>query len=132
MNIIAFVSTYNPTDCFKVSKFFAKPDTESTVSKPVHDSNGEPVDPFLLPPQAVTLSWPDDGERVSMHVYLNTAPSPMLFTREWMEYRRGPDGLLPSFSWDNINFGDWKDARVEKFDVKFPEVCFQIALFAEC
>jgi hypothetical protein len=109
-----------------VTKFFAKPPADQPA-KPVIGADGETIDPHLLPPKTVSLSWPVDGEAISMHVYLTTSPSPNMFQSDWLDYRKGPDGYLPSFSWENITFGDWKDSRVEEFEVKFPEASIERA-----
>jgi hypothetical protein len=53
-----------------------------------------------------------------MHVYLSTSPDGNVFDRK----RKNEDEGLPHFSWENIIFGDFNDARVMDLEIKFPDV----------
>jgi hypothetical protein len=52
-----------------------------------------------------------------MHVQLTAEPNELM--------RNAPidmGGRLPSFSWENIVFGDWNEERNIDLDVEIPEV----------
>ncbi|KAL4263239.1 CLPTM1 family protein [Pleurotus pulmonarius] len=83
--------------------------------------DGVPVDPRSLPAAQALPAWPL-GIPLDMHVYLSTAPYGDVFSRLWTSgYRKDDDEGLPNFVWKNITWGNWNDARVEEFDIKFPE-----------
>lgn len=84
---------------------------------------GQPS-PFDLPPQKAYLSpeW-QLGNTVDMHVHLSTSPFGDVFSSKWTSgWRKSSDDDLPSFVWENITFGDWKESREAVYDVKIPEV----------
>jgi hypothetical protein len=80
------------------------------------DPSATGVDPRLLPPVNVELAWPL-GHPVSMHVRLIAAPN------EDMHNWKVDQGRLPSFTWENIIFGNWNEARSAQMEVEIPEVC---------
>jgi hypothetical protein len=63
-----------------------------------------------LPTQGV-LGWPLEIP-LSLHVYLTTSDVPSA--------RESNEGL-PSFVWEGIKFGDWKESRVIDFNVPIPK-----------
>ncbi|PFH49245.1 hypothetical protein AMATHDRAFT_148054 [Amanita thiersii Skay4041] len=56
-----------------------------------------------------------------MHVYLSSLPSGNVFNQWTNRWRKDQDEGLPHFIWENITFGDYNDARVVEFEIKFPE-----------
>ncbi|KDQ64299.1 hypothetical protein JAAARDRAFT_118483 [Jaapia argillacea MUCL 33604] len=57
-----------------------------------------------------------------MHVHLSTSPSGDVFSKQWTSaWRKDQDEGLPTFIWDNMTFGDWKETRTIDFDVNLPE-----------
>ncbi|KAF8214057.1 cleft lip and palate transmembrane protein 1-domain-containing protein [Mycena galopus ATCC 62051] len=56
-----------------------------------------------------------------MHVFLSTSPIGDVFSSKWTSsYRKDEDEGLPNFVWKNLTFGDYNDARVVEYDIKFP------------
>ncbi|KAG2073682.1 cleft lip and palate transmembrane 1 [Suillus decipiens] len=56
-----------------------------------------------------------------MHVYFSTSPNGDVFSRQWTSaWREDQDAGLPSFVWENIIFGDWKETRVATYDINLP------------
>ncbi|KAJ7432996.1 cleft lip and palate transmembrane protein 1-domain-containing protein [Mycena galericulata] len=56
-----------------------------------------------------------------MYVHLSTSPSGDVFSSKWTSgYRKDEDEGLPSFTWENITFGDYTEERVVDYNIKFP------------
>ncbi|THV08204.1 cleft lip and palate associated transmembrane protein [Dendrothele bispora CBS 962.96] len=103
------------------TKYFAPKPTTNPAAPTV--SPGQPgyVDPQTQLPTTAVSAWPL-GETLSMHVHLSTTPHGDVFSKQWTSgYRKDRDDGLPSFVWENITYGDWKDSRVEEYTVNFPE-----------
>lgn len=99
----------------------AKPPTTPSAAGPGNDAAqpGE-VNPFLLPPVQAYSAW-KLGQPLSMHVYFSTSPNGDVFSRQWTSaWREDQDAGLPSFVWENIIFGDWKETRVATYDINLP------------
>ncbi|TFK43833.1 cleft lip and palate transmembrane protein 1-domain-containing protein [Crucibulum laeve] len=108
-----------------ISKFMQspKPETPAVVDSPVtanSDASKPVINPWEALPVQALPEWPL-GQKLDMHVYLSTSPNGDPFTKWTAAYRKSNDEGLPHFVWGNITFGDWNDARVAEFDVKFPE-----------
>jgi hypothetical protein len=113
---VGWSSCIDPISSLSVAKKFIgnKPPTLNPADSTV--ANSEPVNPFSLPPVQIEPEWPTNIE-LAMHVYLSTSP-----TGEWNSVTKYDKNGLPDFVWDNIKFGDWKDSRVEEYEIKFPQV----------
>ncbi|EIW76278.1 cleft lip and palate associated transmembrane protein [Coniophora puteana RWD-64-598 SS2] len=93
--------------------------TEPPVAAP--DIPQAQVNPFLLPPEQARLAWALH-QPVDMHVYLSTSPNGDVFSRQWTSgWRKDADAGLPSFVWENISFGEWKEERAVDLEVELPE-----------
>ncbi|KAK7470267.1 hypothetical protein VKT23_001700 [Stygiomarasmius scandens] len=103
-----------------VTKYFApKPNTPAAPTV----SPGQPgyVDPRTVPPTTALPEW-NLGDNLSMHVFLSTTPHGDVFSKQWTSgYRKDRDEGLPNFVWENITYGNYKDSRVEEFNIVFPE-----------
>ncbi|KAG2361748.1 cleft lip and palate associated transmembrane protein [Suillus spraguei] len=98
----------------------AKPPTAPSVAGPGNDAQPGEVNPFLLPPVQAYSAW-KLGQPLSMHVYFSTSPNGDVFSRQWTSaWREDQDAGLPSFVWENIVFGDWKETRVATYDINLP------------
>ncbi|KAL0950176.1 hypothetical protein HGRIS_010169 [Hohenbuehelia grisea] len=98
------------------TNYFAE--KKPSANKPAAPGAPGAVDPFSLPPTQALPLWPLQIP-VDMHVYLSTSTVGDVF-HVWTP-DTGVDKGLPHFVWENITFGDWNDARVEEFDIKFPQ-----------
>ncbi|KAG1752375.1 cleft lip and palate associated transmembrane protein [Suillus paluster] len=99
----------------------AKPPTTPSVASPGNGAvqPGE-ANPFLLPPVQAYSAW-KLGQPLSMHVYFSTSPNGDVFSRQWTSaWREDQDAGLPTFVWENITFGDWKDTRAATYDINLP------------
>ncbi|KAJ7591456.1 cleft lip and palate associated transmembrane protein [Mycena floridula] len=98
------------------SKFFFKSATPPAVV-PQGGSGNVAVDPFSVPPVSASLAW-SLGETLSMHVHLSTSPQSDAYSKQPAS---GKTTELPSFVWENITFGDYKDSRSIEYNLKFPK-----------
>lgn len=99
------------------TKFFA---SQLQVAKPATTASA--VNPRLLPPTHTSLAWPL-GQEIAIHVYLSTSPTGDVFSPKLTSgWRQDQDGGLPNFVWENVTFGDYNEARVVEYDVRFPDV----------
>ncbi|KAJ7771117.1 cleft lip and palate associated transmembrane protein [Mycena maculata] len=103
------------------SKYFFN--TGNQQAAPAQGPPGSPpqqsVDPWTLPPAQASLAaaWAL-GQPLDMHVHLSTSPLGDVFSPTWT--KKDQDEGLPSFVWENLTFGDWNEARVVEYDIKFP------------
>jgi len=98
------------------TKFFA---SQLQVAKPATTASA--VDPRLLPPTHTSLAWPL-GQEIAIHVYLSTSPTGDVFSPKLTSgWRQDQDEGLPNFVWENVTFGDYNEARVVEYDVRFPD-----------
>ncbi|PVF99354.1 cleft lip and palate transmembrane 1 [Serendipita vermifera] len=82
------------------------------------------VDPSTLPPLQAFPAW-NTGQNVSMHVYFSTSPIGDVFgvvnRKNWGQAELDTDaGVFPHWTWDNIPFGDWNEARSKEVHVEIP------------
>ncbi|KAF7355746.1 Cleft lip and palate associated transmembrane protein [Mycena sanguinolenta] len=78
------------------------------------------VDPRTQPPVQAVPAW-HLGQPLDMHVYLSTSPIGDVFSSKWTSgYRKDQDEGLPNFVWKNLTFGDYNEARVVEYNIKFP------------
>ncbi|KAF8638531.1 hypothetical protein AX17_002074 [Amanita inopinata Kibby_2008] len=103
------------------TRYFQKPSVPDAVQTTGKPGDTPPqVNPWLLPPTHASLAWPL-GQKLDMHVYLSSAPNGNVFN-QWMNaWRKDQDEGLPHFVWENITLGDYNDARVVEYEVRFPE-----------
>ncbi|KAF8165660.1 cleft lip and palate associated transmembrane protein [Crassisporium funariophilum] len=117
--LLVYLMTYVAT------RFFgASPKKEAVTPAPGSaGQEGEQgtIDPWTLPPTTALPDWPL-GVKLDMHVYLSTSPNGDVFSKWTSAYRKNRDEELPQFVWKNITYGDYNDARVVDFNVKFPDV----------
>jgi hypothetical protein len=67
-----------------------------------------------------------------MHVHLSTSPVGDVFSSQWTsKIRRNQDEGLPSFVWENITYGDWKENRVVDYEVPIPDVSLAYPVFVD-
>ncbi|KAJ6560414.1 cleft lip and palate associated transmembrane protein [Mycena capillaripes] len=101
--------------------FFNAPAPKAVVPQGPPGSEPIPaIDPRTLPPVHATPAWPL-GQQLDMHVHLSTSPTGDVFSSKWTSaYRKDQDEGLPSFVWKNLTFGDYSEARVVEYNVKFP------------
>jgi len=115
------ICCFHSTIALLVTKYFApKPNTPAAPTV----SPGQPgyVDPRTVPLTTALPEW-NLGDNLSMHVYLSTTPHGDVFSKQWTSgYRKDRDEGLPNFVWENITYGNYKDSRVEEFNIVFPEV----------
>ncbi|KAK7062170.1 cleft lip and palate associated transmembrane protein [Favolaschia claudopus] len=106
------------------SKYFfnAAPPKTPQASPGAPGAPGAPqADPRTLPPVQLIPAW-ETGQALDMHVFMSTSPIGDVFSSQWTSgYREDQDARLPKFVWKNITFGDWNDARVEEFNINFPQ-----------
>ncbi|KAJ7639355.1 cleft lip and palate associated transmembrane protein [Roridomyces roridus] len=110
---------------FAVSQLASKYLFNANPAQPQPPADGSApvptVDPRTVAPVQVLPAW-TLGQPLDMHVHLSTSPNGDVFSPKWTSgYRKDQDEGLPSFVWDNITFGDWNEARVVEYDIKFPE-----------
>lgn len=108
-----------------VNKFFLTPKSPSTapVVPGTEPTNLPPqiVNPWSVPPTQALPGW-NLQQPLDMHVYLSTSPNGDVFTKWTAGFRKDNDAELPHFVWLNITYGDYNDARVVEYDIKFPDV----------
>lgn len=113
------IHDWSSSDSSVATKFLA---SKTPPAAPANVPGVPTVDPFSLPPASVSLGWPL-GQQLAMHVHLSTSPNGDVFSRKWTSgWRHDQDAGLPSFVWENITFGDYKDSRVVEYNVNFPDV----------
>ena len=62
------------------------------------------------------------GLTLDMHIHLTTSPNGYVFTHKRTNGATKGGEDLPSFTWENITFGDWKEKRIVDLDVSLPSV----------
>ena len=97
-------------------------DDAQAVREPQVGPDGRIVPAQPRPIENAVLAWPF-GSKLSMHVYLSTNPEGDVF---------GHKEPLPYFTWNDITFGDWNEARVIDLDVNFSQVCPTLQVTSVC
>ncbi|CAG8699411.1 9902_t:CDS:2, partial [Acaulospora colombiana] len=102
-----------------ISTFFLG---KKTPTGPPATPQGMPVDSDVdwstLPPQQAFPAW-GTGQNVSMHVYFSTSPIGDVFgianRQNWKQAEFDTDAsVFPHWTWDDIQFGDWNEARTKE------------------
>jgi hypothetical protein len=111
------------TNSIAVGKFFA-PSAPNQAAPPTASPgipSTTPGDPNALsiPPKVAELSpvFPL-GTLIDVHFCLSMSPHGDTCVKGARSR-----GALPTFKWENITFGDWKESRMMDLNVKLPPVC---------